>query len=97
MGIPAHVMLVEDILKSFESRVILKFDELKSSGIVGAKGTSPEDDKEVCPAPGGGRWYHQGGHYRRVPHDYIDKPTEDEAKNMYGNMAGCIISLNDNR
>ena len=36
---------VEDILKSFEGRVILKFDELKASGTVGAEGTSPEDDK----------------------------------------------------
>ena len=58
------------MLKSFERRVILKFDELKASGAVGAKGTSPEDDEEVCPAPCGGRWYHWGGHYRRVPHDF---------------------------
>ena len=47
---------VEDLLESFERSVILKFDELKASGAVGAEGTSPEDDKEVCPAPGGGRW-----------------------------------------
>ena len=50
--------------------MILKFDELKASGTVGAKGTSPEDDKEVCPATGGGRWYHWDGHYRRVHHNF---------------------------
>ena len=154
---------VDDIVKSFERGAILKLDELKTSGAAGAKGTSPEDDKEVCPAPGGGRWYNWDGHYRRVPHDYefpnkmtlknawlryfhpdqvnniicsmryfsgtdlqnmktgrrnlsaymmliqfmiseakrnkvnIDKPTEDEANKMYGDVAGCVISLNDSR
>ena len=28
---------------------------------------------------------------------YIDKPTEDEANKMYGQVAGCITSLNDNK
>ena len=43
---------VDDMLKSFERRVIIKFDETKASGR--AKGTSTEDDKEAWPSPGGG-------------------------------------------
>ena len=152
---------VEDMLMSFERRVINKFDELKSA----AGNFIPASDSDignVCPAPGGGVWYHWGGQYRRVPHDYefpnkmtlktawlryflpdrvnnispmryfsgtdlqniktgrrnlsaykmliqymiseekrkkiyTDKPTEDEANKMYSEVAGCVISLNDNK
>ena len=41
--------------------MIFKFDKLRVSGTVGAEGAegaegaSTEEDKEVCPVPGGGR------------------------------------------
>ena len=74
---------VEDILKSFERRVILKFDELKSSG--GAGGAVVEAagaGKKVCTAPGGGHWYHWGGQYTRVPYDY-NFPNKMTLKNAW--------------
>ena len=58
------------MLKSFERRLTVKFDELKcSSGADTAVGGSIEDGK-ACSTLGSGHWYHWAGQDRRVPHEY---------------------------
>ena len=59
------------MLKSFERRLIIKFDEVKkvSSDAHGAVGLSTEDVK-VFSAPGVGGWYHWRRQCRRVLHEY---------------------------
>ena len=71
---------IEVMLKNFERRLIVKFDELKaSSGADGAVSGPTEDDK-VCPALGSGKWYHWGGQYRRAPNDF-EFPNKMTLKN----------------
>ena len=59
---------VEQMLTSFEANVITKLDSL-GDGKERKDGT-PDD---TCPTRNhnGGRWYHWGGKYRRVPHDWV--------------------------
>ena len=59
------------MLKSFERRLIGKFDDLKKASI----GTDcvvdgSTEDKQVYSTPGSGCWSHWGEQYRREPHKY---------------------------
>ena len=67
---------VEDMLKSFERRVISKFDELKPIDEDGLQKNNRQS------APGGGHWYHWGGQYRRVPLGY-QFPNKMTVKNAW--------------
>ena len=53
-----------------QQQVFYKLEQVISTELV----------KEVCPAPGGGHWYHWCDHYRRVPHDY-EFPNKVTLKN----------------
>ena len=58
---------VEQMLTSFEANMITKLDSLGDGklkdGTDTASGTTSNHN--------GGRWYHWGGKYRRVPHDWV--------------------------
>jgi len=69
---------VEEMLKSFERRVISKFDELKP---IDVDATSKTKSRQY--APGGGHWYHWGGQYRHVPQNY-QFPNKMTVKIVHG-------------
>ena len=62
---------VEQMLVSFESNIIKKLEPL-SNGTTNNKNENSSRDSESYPTRNhtGGKWYHWGGKYRRVPHDW---------------------------
>ena len=56
------------MLASFEINVITKLDSLIGDGK--EKDGTPNDTGPTR-NHNGGRWYHWGGKYRRVPHDWV--------------------------
>ena len=60
---------VEQMLVSFESNVIKK---LETFGATSKNENSSSNESESSPTRNhtGGKWYHWGGKYRRVPHDW---------------------------
>ena len=55
---------VKDMLQSFESRIIKKFDECNPTK------SEANGSDVIGSSPSGGKWYIWGGQYRRVPRDF---------------------------